>query len=169
MVSHLEVLLPEKPPTRNNIGKILKDPQRQFWKEALFVQYDKKQHVSLISATMPIKSLPKVTIVLHSLIAPSIKDGDCSDACTFFARHCENGSSHIKDIDFDQYYSPVSHSDSFIINFSIADMNRITARILDFSNEFQNKNVPIHEIVCVSPQPYYLDWFERSYPNVPIN
>ena len=37
------------------------------------------------------------------------------------------------------------------------------------SNEFQNKNVPIHERVCVSPPPYYLDWFERSYPNVPIN
>ena len=36
-------------------------------------------------------------------------------------------------------------------------------------NAFQNKNVPIHEIFCVSPPPYYLDWFERSYPNVPLN
>ena len=22
---------------------------------------------------------------------------------------------------------------------------------------------------CVSPPPYYIDWFERSYPNVPLN
>ena len=53
--------------------------------------------------------------------------------------------------------------------FTAHIINRLTARILDVSNEFQNKNVPIHERVCVSPPPYYLDWFERSYPNVPLN
>ena len=48
-------------------------------------------------------------------------------------------------------------------------MHRLTASILDISDSFQNTNVPIHEIFCVSPPPYYLDLFERSYPNVPIN
>ena len=48
-------------------------------------------------------------------------------------------------------------------------MDILTARILDVSNAFQNTNVPIHERVCVSPPPYYLDWFKISYPNVPIN
>ena len=47
-------------------------------------------------------------------------------------------------------------------------MHRTTARILDVSNASQNKNVPIHEIVCVITPPYYLDWSERSYLNVPI-
>ena len=63
----------------------------------------------------------------------------------------------------------MAHADSFRINIAIASMHRLTARILDVSNAFQNKNVPIHERVCVSPPPYYLDWFEISYPNVPIN
>ena len=48
-------------------------------------------------------------------------------------------------------------------------MHRLTARILDVSNEFQNINVPIHERVCISPPPYYLDWFERSNHNAPLN
>ena len=48
-------------------------------------------------------------------------------------------------------------------------MHRLTARILDISNAFQNTNVPVHERVCVIPPPYYLDWFEISYPNVPLN
>ena len=48
-------------------------------------------------------------------------------------------------------------------------MHRLTARILDVSNAYQNENVPIHERSCVSPPPYYLDWFEISYPNVPLN
>ena len=48
-------------------------------------------------------------------------------------------------------------------------MHILTARILDVSNAFQNTNVPIHERVCVSPPPYYLDWFKRSYLNVTLN
>ena len=78
-------------------------------------------------------------------------------------------SSLIKGIDFYQSYSTVAHADSFIINISIASMHRLTARILDVSNAFQNTNFPIHERVCVSPPPYYIDWFERSYYNVPLN
>ena len=48
-------------------------------------------------------------------------------------------------------------------------MHRLTTSILDVSNAFQNTNVLIYEIVCVSTPPFYLDWFEISYPNVPIN
>ena len=48
-------------------------------------------------------------------------------------------------------------------------MHRLTARILDVSNVFKNTNVPINEIVWVSPPHYYIDWFEISYPNVPLN
>ena len=63
----------------------------------------------------------------------------------------------------------MAHADSFIINTAIASMHTLTARIFDVSNVFQNKNVPVHERVCVIPQPYYFDWFERSNPNVTIN
>ena len=48
-------------------------------------------------------------------------------------------------------------------------MHSLTASILEFSNAFQNTNVPIHERICVSQLPYYIDWFEISYLNVPLN
>ena len=101
--------------------------------------------------------------------APSIKKGDCSDAWKFVSHHCANRSSQIKGIGFDQSYSPVAHSDLFIINIAIADMHKLTVNILDVSNEFQNTNIPIYERFCVSPSPYYLDWLEVSYPNIIIN
>ena len=63
----------------------------------------------------------------------------------------------------------MAHADSFRINIAIASMHRLTAKILDVSNAFQNKNVTIHERVCLTPPPYYLDSFERSYPDVHIN
>ena len=97
--------------------------------------------------------------ILCSLIATSIKEGDCSDACKFVARHCTNGISHIKGIDFDKSYSPVAHADSFRINISIAALHKNTYRVLDVSNEFQNTNVPILERVYVSPPSYNIDRF----------
>ena len=67
-----------------------------------FFQYEKNKNVRLISAPIPIKSLPEGTKVLRSLIASSIKEGDCSGAWKFVACHCANGSSYIKGIYFDQ-------------------------------------------------------------------
>ena len=63
----------------------------------------------------------------------------------------------------------MAHDGSFRINIAISYMHRLTSRILDVSNVFQNTNVTIHERVCVSTPPYYIDWFEISYPNVPLN
>ena len=120
-------------------------------------------------ARIPIKSLTDGTTSLHSLIYIGNKEGECSDACKFVARHCANMSYHIKGIDFDQSYSPMAHADSFRININIMDIHKLTARILDVSDAFQNKTFLVHERVCVSPPPYYLDWFETSYPNVPLN
>ena len=63
----------------------------------------------------------------------------------------------------------MSHADSFIIKISISYMHRLTASIVYVSNPFQYTNVLIYERVCVSSPLYYLDFFERSYPNVPLN
>ena len=81
MVSYLEVCLPKKPPTPNNIGGGLSSPQRQFWREALFVKYDKNRNFILFFHIPPqsnpslkeqksyINSLllviRKVTILMH--------------------------------------------------------------------------------------------------------
>ena len=125
MVSYLEVFLPKKPITPNNITEGLNVPQRQLWKEASFVKYDKNKNVSLISAPIPIKSLLEGTKFLRSLIATRIKECDCYDAWKFGARHCANGSSKIQGIDFDQSYSTVAHADSFRINIAITYMHTV--------------------------------------------
>ena len=43
MFSKLGVSLPEKPITPKKIGEDIKGPHRQFWKEALFILYDKNK------------------------------------------------------------------------------------------------------------------------------
>ena len=85
VVSPIEISIPKKPPIPKNIGEDLKVPQRQFWKEALFLKYDKNKNFSLISAPIPIKYLPERTKFFRSLIAPSIKECDCHDTSNFVA------------------------------------------------------------------------------------
>ena len=87
MVSHLEFRLPKKPPPPKNIGDALGGPQRQFCKEALFVQYDNNKNVSLFSAPIPMQSVYEETKEVRSLTAPSIKECDCSDAWKLVAHH----------------------------------------------------------------------------------
>ena len=169
VVSRIEFHLPDNPNTPKNIGEALKGPQRKFWKEALSFQYYNKSYVNLLSAFIPMKYLPGVNNFIQSLIDPSIKEGDCYSSWKFFAHHCANRISQIQYIDFDQSYSPVAYSDLFRINIAIEVIHRLTAIILGVSNAFQNKNVPIHEIFCVSPSRYYLDWFENIYPDVTLN
>ena len=132
------------------------------------MKYDKK-NISLLLAPIPIKSLPEGTKFLCSLIYPIIKEDECSDKWKIVARHYVNGSSQVKGIYFDQSYSPVKYSDSFIIKIYIVPMHIFTTRILDDSNAFQKKSFPIYERVCVITPPCYLDWFERSYLDVPLN
>ena len=63
----------------------------------------------------------------------------------------------------------MTNADSFRINIADAAIHRLTSMVLDVSHSLHNTNVPIHEIFCVIPPPYYLDCFERSYPNFPLN
>ena len=113
MVSNLEVFLPNKLITTKNIDEALKSPHRKFCKEYLSVEYDMNKKFNLLLDLIMIKYFPGVTKVLRSIIATSIKEGDCYGECKFVSCNFTNGSSHIKGVDFDQYYSPVTYTDSF--------------------------------------------------------
>ena len=88
-----------------------------------------------------------------------IKEGECYDEWILVSRNYENMSFQIQGIEFDKYYSTVSHDGSLRINIDIASMHRITTRILNVSNDLQNNAFKINERVCVSPPPNYLDGF----------
>ena len=75
----------------------------------------------------------------------------------------------IQFIDIIQSYSPVSHYDYLRINITITYILRITARIWNVSNDFQNKHSPINEILCVSIPPYNMNYFEQYLPYFLLN
>ena len=62
--------------------------------------------------------------------------GDYSDAWKKFARHCADAIYHIEGICVYQYYGTVERIYSFRINISIADVYRISTRIVYVRNFF---------------------------------
>ena len=107
------------------------------------MQYEKSKNVSLISDPIPIKLFPYGTKVLHSLLATSIREGDCYDSWNFVASQFANGGSQIQGVDFDNSYIPVTRDESFIINIAIVAMHGFTASIFYVNNYFQNKMYPL--------------------------
>ena len=63
----------------------------------------------------------------------------------------------------------MAYADYFRINITITDIHRLNSSIWDFSNDFQNKHLPINKRFYVSPPPYYLEWFEKYHLNFHIN
>ena len=161
VVSHSEVLLPHKIFVTNNIGGALKGPQIHLWKEVLFVQHYKKYKINLLLDPLSTNLLSNGTRVLGSIIAPGINKCGCYSAWKYFAHHFANGNLHVKGIDFDWSYIPISHADSFSINVAISEIHRLITRVLDVINDFQNKIYPVKERVCITLPLYYLDWFDK--------
>ena len=129
---------------------------RENYGKKIHLCYIKRtKNISLLSASTPIKYLPDGKKVLRLLISKSIKEGNCCYAWIFVVYHCVNGSSQVQGIDFDHYYSPVAHAESFRINISVEAMHRFIGRVVYVSNSFHNTNVPVHGRVCVIPPPYY--------------
>ena len=83
VVSHSEVCLPHKSIVPKTIWDYPKGPQRQVWRELLFVQYNNNKNINLLSAPLALKYLLKFTKVLRYLISPGITKGDCYNDCNF--------------------------------------------------------------------------------------
>ena len=63
----------------------------------------------------------------------------------------------------------MANNNSFRINIAITAIHKLTDRILDVGNAFQNTIFSIYKILYVITPPYYLEWFEKYHPNVPLN
>jgi hypothetical protein len=167
VISHL-ASFPKRPTKYSNIGECLKSAERSCWKEALFAQYDKNAEANLFTKPIPVKSLPSDTKILRSIINPNVKPTDVSGMWQFITRHCANGSSMIRGIDFQESYSAVALASSVRISISIAAAENMIMAIIDVKNAFQNTMIPEDQRQHLSLPPYYISWFRRKYPTVTI-
>ena len=154
---------PERPPIPSTYHAGLGTKYRPDWKLAAYSQYDKNNALGLYTQPFPRSMLPPGTRVLPSVLAPNIKEkGD--HLWAFVARHCANGSSQIKGIDYLYSYSPTASAFTIRLTLSFASSQGLIIGILDVVNCFQNTLVAINERLVVTTPPYWMDWFKLRYP-----
>jgi hypothetical protein len=167
VISHLASFR-KRPTTYTNIGDCLKSSENVQWKEALFGQYDKNADANLFTKPIPVSTLPKGTKILRSIISPNIKTTDVPDMYQFITRHCANGSAMIRGLDYQESYSAVALASSVRIVVAIGAAENMIFGIIDVKNAFQNTMIPSGERQHLSLPPFYIHWFRRKYPLVPI-
>ena len=55
-----------------------------------------------------------------------------------------------------------------MINIVVAELILLVEIVLDVISSFQNTNVLINEQLCIISRQYYIEWFKRTYPYIPV-
>jgi hypothetical protein len=160
---HHVVTRSTKPDLPKSIHAALKSSDGPDWRQALMDEFDKNQRVGLYSRPMPVESIPKHVKILPSIIACSIKDHG-EDEWKLKSRHCANGSSQIKGLDFLHSYSPTASPASVRIQLAFAAHYRLILGLIDVANAYQNTLIPIERRVVVYTPPRFMDWYKWRYP-----
>jgi hypothetical protein len=160
---HHLVVRKTKPPLPKSIHAALKSPDGSEWLQALMEEFDKNQAVGLYSKPVPVEDVPKNVKLLPSIIACDVK-AHGEDEWKLKSRHCANGSSLVKGIDFLHSYSPTASAPSVRIQLALAAYYKLILGLMDVANAFQNTLVPYERRVVVRTPPKFIEWYKWRYP-----
>ena len=97
------------------------------------------------------------------MIACSIKEHG-EQHYKFTSRHCVDGSSQLKGIDFESSYSPTASASSVRTLMCYSAIFRLILGLLDVVNCFQSTLVPSHKRILVTSPPKFIQWYKWRYP-----
>ena len=158
------ISLPEKPDTPKNIVDIKRSQLKAEWKLSLFENYSKNAKALAFTAPFPRELLPPNARILKSVLAFRVKTLS-PGVYDLYSRHCANGSTQIKGLDYKESYAPIAVIDSIRVCIAISADLCLIIFIIDVSNAFQNTPVNINERIHLYLPPYYLEWFRQQYPH----
>ena len=131
---NFSTITPDKP---SNFGQSLKVTVRVNWIKGAFSKYNKKSAFGIFTDPFPRSNLTSTTRIPWSVLSPSINNiGD--NIYRYFPRHCANGGSQLKGIDFYQSYSPVLEAPTIRLIIVIDYTYHLTIVIADVTNNFHN-------------------------------
>ena len=130
--------------------------------EAVYEHCNKNANVALSSMPFPAKTLPPHTKIYKPVLAPSIKRKDDMPNCyDLRIRLCQNGKEDSID-KVNNSHSPTCLADS--MRFTLT----VSACFSNIVNFFQNAIRDPKDKVCMCLPPYYLEWFNFTYPNTRV-
>ena len=162
-IANYAVTNPSRPTTPKNVKDFDKTGLKQQWMQSLFENYTKNAKSHTFTAPFPIENAPPGINILRSVVSHRVKDLG-NDTYDLYSRHCANGSTMVKGLDFKESYAAIAVIDSCRIILAIASRYGLIIFVIDIKNAFQTTLLSPHERVYLHLPPYYLKWFKETYP-----
>jgi len=166
-IANYAVTNPTRPITPRNVKDFDKTGLKQQWMRSLFENYTKNAKSHTFTAPFPIEDAPEGVNVLRSVISHRVKDLG-NDTYDLYSRHCANGSTMIKGLDYKESYAAIAVIDSCRIVIAIASRYGLTIYVIDIKNAFQTTLLHPNDRIYLHLPPYYLRWFKETYPSHPL-
>ena len=156
----------QRPPITPNIQDCFdaNNPLRSFWIQTAFEQFDKNASYRVFTHPIPKTSLPKDTLILRSVLTPSVKTTDIQQLWKLNIRHCVNGKPMKGMIEYGATRASTVHPDTVRFQLAYATSQGFTHRPYDCTNAFQCtfEDDPNKRIYCYPP-PFYISWYNSRY------
>ena len=157
-----------KPPTSANIQDCFDrtNPLRSFWIQTAYEQYDKNASYRVFTRPVPKRNLPPNSLILKSVLAPTVKPTDIDNLWKLNIRHCVNGRPMKGLIEYGQTRASTVHPDTVRFQIAYSTSKGFKHRTFDCTNAFQCtfEDDPQKCINCYLP-PFYQYWYNSRYPH----
>ena len=162
-IANFAVTNPTRPITPKHVTEFEKTGLKQKWMKSLFENYTKNAKTHTFTAPFPIEDAPKDVNILRSVVSHRVKDLG-NDTYDLYSRHCANRSTMVKGLDYKESYAAIAVIDSCRIVIAIASRYGLIIFITDIKNAFQTTLLHPSERIYLHLPPYYLQWFNETYP-----
>ena len=149
---------PSKPDKPKSIFAAMKTPHHRNWKAAAWQQFQKNHNIAVFSIPFPSSKLPSDARVFRSQLVPEVKDTDVPGIFEFKVRDVIVGTPQIKNIDYQDSYSPSADATTIRVQLAISASRGYIIAVIDVKNAFQNTIASPEQRIYVTIPPWYLDW-----------
>lgn len=165
---------PSMPPCPSRWAGTRDTAYTPHWNQSAMQEYDRNNTMGVYHWPVLRSSLPPDTIVVQSLLAPTIKlvkeHPDTNGVTvTFSSKHCIQGNRRSPESTPSNTGNPVLTADGFrqiVANASASD--HIT-KVWDYTNAFQHTTMALEDRkIHIVPGPFQIRWFRDRFPHIPI-
>ena len=142
------------------------NPLRSFWIQTVYEQFDKNASYRVFTRPIKKSTLPQNTMILRSVLTPTVKPTDIPQLWKLNIRHCVNGKPLKGKLEYGATRASTVHPDTVRFQIAFTTSLGFTHRPFDCTNAFQCtfEDDPNKRIYCYLP-PFYIHWYNSRYPH----
>ena len=159
---------PRQPTTTGNIHDCFasNNPHKSLWIQTIYEQFDKNASYRVFTKPIPRSTIPHDTMILKSVLDPTVKSTNISSLWKLNVRHCVNGRPMKGMTSYGATHASTVSPDTVRFQLAFGTSLGFKHKTFDCTNAFQCtfEDDPSKRIYCHLP-PFYTQWYNSRYPH----